>query len=101
MQEPVINLLQSANYDKQLHRAWQLMKHHAQSMNVRPKVRFASENLPAYYRSEVTSVAQKKSGYWLIKPACPACQATKGGFYNVRSINRPLTLCLMRVTTPL
>ncbi|GLO63058.1 hypothetical protein MACH09_35660 [Vibrio sp. MACH09] len=86
MQEPVINLLQSANYDKQLHRAWQLMKHHAQSMNVRPKVRFASENLPAYYRSEVTSVAQKKSGYWLIKTSLPGLSGNQGVLQ--RSVNK-------------
>lgn len=86
MQKPVISLLQSDNFDKQLHRAWQLMKHHAQSMSVRPNVKFVSENLPAYYRSEVTSVKQKKDGLWVIKTSVPGISGNQGALQ--RSVNK-------------
>jgi len=86
MQKPVIDLLLSDGFEKQLHKAWQLMKHHAQSMGNRPKVRFISEDLPAHYSSEVTAVYQKPANGWVIKTSVPALSGNQGVLQ--RSMNK-------------
>ena len=62
------------------------MKHYAQSKNQRPKVKFVSETLPAYYRSEVSSIEQKQDNTWLIKTSVPGLSGNQGVI--PRSINK-------------
>lgn len=88
MQKSVIDALLSDSFDTQLHRAWQLMKHQAQSLGKRPHVRFISEELPASYRSEVTAVYQQSANSWLVRTSIPGLSGNRGTLQ--RSINKQL-----------
>lgn len=53
MQELLVTRLNASRFDVSLEKAWQLFKHHAQRLGIRPAVRFSAIVLPAYYATEL------------------------------------------------
>ncbi|MGL0931166.1 type VI secretion system baseplate subunit TssG [Vibrio vulnificus] len=78
MQELTVNRLLSGQSDAELAQTWQLLKHQAQQNQTRPKVRFSSEMLPAYYAAQVTQVYRSPRSGWVVKTGLPALSGNQG-----------------------
>lgn len=72
MQKSTLVRLYAENSYIALEKAWQVFKHDAELNNMRPKVRFSAELLPAWYPSEASQVSVLAGGGYLIKSSLEA-----------------------------